>query len=1442
MMSRLTKSRRSHIARRKLRPNLCRLEDRAVPTVMTFQQGAEGTTDGSPNGFVYLGTQDTEIQSANPNTNFDGNASVSIDRQDGAGMKQALLRFDDVFGTALGKQIPFGSTINNAKLTIRITSASDVNAEMGFYRMRTNWSESTATAKTFLPILGVQLDGIEAEAFRDYNVPDNILTKNNVAVDIDVTSSFQAWSTGVNNFGWVVDQTGVNGWDFLTSEDNSGGTANRPKLTIDFTAPSGGGAFKTAQGAYILPEPDAGTQSSTLLVTRNGGLAGTVTVDYTITAISATAGSDYDDTVTTGTLTFGPNVTNQPVQIKLKGDTAVEGPETFKITLSNPTNGSSIAVADSVITIKDNDLLLNEVVANMTGIADDGYEYVEITGAANATIPNGVYFVAFGSESGTPLVGIGNADIVVDLSGQKLGSNGLLIITPTNFKYTVPAATTSLIAAQLDKVGGGISDDVESFTLVYSPDVVPVVQGTDYDTSVGAYVDDATPFLNDGVLDVSPFVPSGGTAPAVLLDSVGGCEGPNGQADRIVTLQRPAVRVTIPDDPNTPGETSRFLSDAFSRFVADRVANSTGAWFNGEIPGAVVLYNTASNGNYSSASMPPGGQITPGEPNFPRGISFEFTSVSVDETAGTATLLVNRTGDNSIVTTVDFTTANGTAVAGVGKDYTAKSGQLSFGKGIDQLPIVIDINNDTDPEGFQSFFVNLSNASAPFSIVTPQSVVTIADNDALVATFQDGDLPGEYAGTRDVGLYGWLTSDKLGSDLTMSIDRSDDDPTLSTDLEKPDQGLIRFDDIFGTGPGQVPFGSTIYGGFITVHATDSTNQTTQISFHRMLADWSEFAATFADPAADITNGVTYDDVEARAIPDGTVSNPGLTGPSDVQLSVDTLQAWANGEANYGWTIQSNSTNGWDFDSSDQIGPSNRPKLTLIYTPPAGDGTVRFSEPTITVNEDAGTATVTVQRVGASTNTLTVDWTITGGTATSGDDFKGPLTGKLTFLPTDLMRTFTIPIENDLKLETNETILLGLSGAGVSFTRDTAKIVIRDNDFNVATPSLLLNEFNVNPSGNDFPFEFAEFVGAASAPMGNLYLVSMRGDADVFSGNADSAINLSDFSNGANGYTIIRSVNGYAPPAGATQINLSQFDAGDVFQNGANSFLLIYSPQATIAEGFDFDWANTGTLDLPAGAVIIDAVGYAISGAGGKVYGGAELVQSYTPQGLSRYLNNTNDKSDAAWFRGTISGSNDSLAYSNTNNTGLPVVGASLTPGGANTSDTAPLTTVVSVTIDAGTAQRSMVRSITVTFSNPIEYIGAHGFELTDQLDVPIAGVILTTSGIGTNTLTITFSGSPIVGGSLADGKYRLVIDGDNLYAAGRMVDGKGDMTPGSNGTADFHRMYGDGNGDGSVNSTDFAIFRSFFGVAGPAFDYDNNGVVNSDDFAEFRKRFGLTLP
>ena len=58
------------------------------------------------------------------------------------------------------------------------------------------------------------------------------------------------------------------------------------------------------------------------------------------------------------------------------------------------------------------------------------------------------------------------------------------------------------------------------------------------------------------------------------------------------------------------------------------------------------------------------------------------------------------------------------------------------------------------------------------------------------------------------------------------------------------QGLLKFDDIFGNGPGQIPFGATINSATLEVFVQDSSNSAMQMSLYRMLTDWDESVATW----------------------------------------------------------------------------------------------------------------------------------------------------------------------------------------------------------------------------------------------------------------------------------------------------------------------------------------------------------------------------------------------------------------------------------------------------------------------------------------------------------------------------------------------------------------------------------------------------------------------
>jgi len=168
-------------------------------------------------------------------------------------------------------------------------------------------------------------------------------------------------------------------------------------------------------------------------------------------------------------------------------------------------------------------------------------------------------------------------------------------------------------------------------------------------------------------------------------------------------------------------------------------------------------------------------------------------------------------------------------------------------------------------------------------------------------------------------------------------------------------------------------------------------------------------------------------------------------------------------------------------------------------------------------------------------------------------------------------------------------------------------------------------------------------------------------------------------------------------------------------------------------------------------------------------------------------------------------------------------------------------------IHDGTSQRSLVTSLKLTFDSPVSFAGSPtaAFSLVNQMTTNPTTLSATVDGTGT-VVTLTFTGGSVdLGGSLLDGRYTLTIIGSQFTGNG--FDANGDGIPGDNfvlvGTPanGLFRLFGDADGNGAVNSTDFATFRTFFGIGPSFFDFNNDGQTNSDDFAEFRKRFGLMI-
>jgi hypothetical protein len=176
------------------------------------------------------------------------------------------------------------------------------------------------------------------------------------------------------------------------------------------------------------------------------------------------------------------------------------------------------------------------------------------------------------------------------------------------------------------------------------------------------------------------------------------------------------------------------------------------------------------------------------------------------------------------------------------------------------------------------------------------------------------------------------------------------------------------------------------------------------------------------------------------------------------------------------------------------------------------------------------------------------------------------------------------------------------------------------------------------------------------------------------------------------------------------------------------------------------------------------------------------------------------------------------------------------PGGPAIARAAPR--VQNIQINDGASQRSMVNSLTVTFDGLVA-LESDAFQVYQQgVAAPMGVHVALSESLGRTVARLTFQGPGIIGGSLADGQYQLVVRGDKIRGAGGgLLDGDGDGLAGGNHVDEFFRLFGDSDGDGDVDTVDAAAFKPSFrkriGDAGYLwyFDHDASGRIGAEDFA-----------
>ncbi len=194
----------------------------------------------------------------------------------------------------------------------------------------------------------------------------------------------------------------------------------------------------------------------------------------------------------------------------------------------------------------------------------------------------------------------------------------------------------------------------------------------------------------------------------------------------------------------------------------------------------------------------------------------------------------------------------------------------------------------------------------------------------VTVTFQNGF--NSYTGTVDTYI-----DTALGSQATVS--------PVVVDSSPEEQVLLRFDNIFGSGAGQIPAGSTISSATLTIWSGPNTNDESAnaVNFHRLLHTWSDtsvWAAYGASPW-NASGGIQNDGVDAVIAQAGTTTITTVATSANIDVT-SSLQAWVSSPtSNFGWAILPTGTDGLRLESAESTTSSNsrRPKLSVTYVPP-----------------------------------------------------------------------------------------------------------------------------------------------------------------------------------------------------------------------------------------------------------------------------------------------------------------------------------------------------------------------------------------------------------------------------------------------------------------------------------------------------------------------------
>jgi hypothetical protein len=361
---------------------------------------------------------------------------------------------------------------------------------------------------------------------------------------------------------------------------------------------------------------------------------------------------------------------------------------------------------------------------------------------------------------------------------------------------------------------------------------------------------------------------------------------------------------------------------------------------------------------------------------------------------------------------------------------------------------------------------------------------------------------------------------------------------------------------------------------------------------------------------------------------------------------------------------------------------------------------------------------------------------------------------------------------------------------------------------------------------------------------------------------------------------------FDPAASASQLNLAGtfnqagiVNDGDSFayNGGIDGYGYAYSASelggAIAANGTTFLVGAPGTNDVVSAAgqtICLPQGNYATLNLLAAAVNGNQPNQSFVVtyldgttqtfvQSVSDWCNNQNYSGEtvalATGYRDHFDGTQDTGSHPNVyayafdldprtiqsitlpNNGNIKILALTLSSGGtagmqAITPPLAPQQ--VSMIVNDGSAQRSMVRSATITFARSVS-LDAGAIQVLNRATGAAPALTISPESGWSTSYTLTFGGA---GGAPADGWYDITLLADKVH------DMYGQTLPG-NLSFSFFRLFGDIDGNGKVDMADNRPFTAALAGGASAyawyFDFNGDGKIDMADNRNLVARLGTSI-